>query len=300
MAVQHGPIQLTGQLGGVSYYEMDGKYYARSKTAHSAERIRTDPAFKPTHQNSLEFGRASKASKLLRKAWKEIGGDFADNRMYTRLNGCFKRVVQGDTQHSRGERTVVDGDFTRLLDFELNKHHSFYAWCPSKPVASVNRGRGAVALSLFQGSENASVSRHAPVKLVIGIAVIDFKEEIHHVYRYECKLADFTSGSVFFEAPSCLDSQTAVIITLGVSHSDAAGEKSVVYSNAMAIVGVAAPAAAASVALAGTPRHSAASPQHLEVTSLERLRPSFLRSVPVFYSYPRVQQLRGGIRCRSC
>jgi hypothetical protein len=240
VAVQHGPIKLTGQFGGISYYEMDGKYYARRKTDHSAERIRTDPAFKRTHQNSLEFGAASSASKLLRGAWKDIVHSFSDSYMAGRLTGSLVRVLKADTTHTHGKRTVSDGDFSHLLNFELNEHEAFSTWCPSKPTVTVNRTTGQVGISLSLQHPTAG----EPI-LVTGIICINFRNGTHTAYRYERPLTDFTADThtpTFFEAPLCKDTQSAVIITLGTSHHSTAPNNPQSLNNAMSIIGVDPPA----------------------------------------------------------
>jgi hypothetical protein len=71
--------QAYGQIGGISFYKMDGKYYARMKTCHSKERIQNDPAFAKTYQCGLDFGEASRTSKQLRHAWASVLPNVADN-----------------------------------------------------------------------------------------------------------------------------------------------------------------------------------------------------------------------------
>lgn len=45
MAKQAGVILLTGTIGNITFYEMDGQYYARMKSSLRGNRVKTDPAF---------------------------------------------------------------------------------------------------------------------------------------------------------------------------------------------------------------------------------------------------------------
>jgi hypothetical protein len=241
VAVQCGPIKLTGQLGGVSFYEMDGKFYARMKTAHSADRIKTDPAFLATHQNSLDFATAVNASKLLRTAWGDLTGSFADKRITGRLNGKFVHVLKGDTTSPRGSRQIACGDLSVLQGFELNKNIVLGELLPAKPVVAVNRTAGSVAVSLLQQHSLISDTHH---QVVIAVTCINFRQGTHTTYCYEHSLADLTAGvnnPVIIDAPACANSQCTVIVTLGISTHNTAGQALTPSGNAMAIVGIEAP-----------------------------------------------------------
>ena len=58
MARQTGILPLTGTIGGITFYRMQGAYYARSKSSLDKKRIYRDKAFTRTLQNARWFGRA--------------------------------------------------------------------------------------------------------------------------------------------------------------------------------------------------------------------------------------------------
>lgn len=60
---------MAGELGDISFYKSKDGYMARGKSSVSGDRIRNDAAFERTRENAREFGRASRAGKLLRTAW---------------------------------------------------------------------------------------------------------------------------------------------------------------------------------------------------------------------------------------
>lgn len=68
MARQIGLIQITGTVGGICFYCMDGVYYARQKSSLTAKRVKTDPAFAETMKYAERMAYASKiASKIYRE-----------------------------------------------------------------------------------------------------------------------------------------------------------------------------------------------------------------------------------------
>jgi hypothetical protein len=52
-------ITATGTIGNVTFYEMDGKTYARAKSSLTGKRVKTDEKFALTRQYASHFGRGS-------------------------------------------------------------------------------------------------------------------------------------------------------------------------------------------------------------------------------------------------
>ncbi|TLX71659.1 hypothetical protein E9993_20045 [Labilibacter sediminis] len=124
MARQKGVIKLEGRIGDLSFYKSGNDYLARTKGGVDSERIKKDPAFARTRENGAEFGRAGKASKLLRAVFKAPISQSADKKVASRLTTALLKVVQADTTNHRGERTVPGGDLTLLQGFEFNESTS--------------------------------------------------------------------------------------------------------------------------------------------------------------------------------
>jgi hypothetical protein len=67
MAKQIGDIILVGTIDDITFYEMEGKGYARSKSCLTGERVKRDPRFKRTMQSAHRLGGGSQlASKVYR------------------------------------------------------------------------------------------------------------------------------------------------------------------------------------------------------------------------------------------
>ena len=72
MARQLGHIFITGTIHDVTYYKMDGTYYARMKSSLSRKKVLTSPSFALTRMHANQLAEASKiASQLYRSIPKE-------------------------------------------------------------------------------------------------------------------------------------------------------------------------------------------------------------------------------------
>jgi hypothetical protein len=67
MAKQVGEIKIVGTFDDITFYKMDGEYYARKKSGLSGERVKIAAAFKRTMQSAHRLGRGSQlASRVYR------------------------------------------------------------------------------------------------------------------------------------------------------------------------------------------------------------------------------------------
>ena len=75
MAKQIGEIKITGTVAGVTFYRMDGQYYARRKSSLDGTRVKKDPRFARTMQSAERLGRGSQlASRVYRSLPKDQQG----------------------------------------------------------------------------------------------------------------------------------------------------------------------------------------------------------------------------------
>ncbi|WP_204743317.1 hypothetical protein [Pseudocnuella soli] len=136
MAKQKGIFKVEGTLGDVTFYKSKDGYMIREKGGISAERMASDPAFERTRENQAEFGRAGKAGKLLRTAFRPLLQHAADSRMVSRMLQTMMRVVKADATSPRGQRNVLDGELELLENFEFNEAgklgQTFFAPLPQR------------------------------------------------------------------------------------------------------------------------------------------------------------------------
>src|SRR5260221_7944894 len=120
MAKQSGILPIEGTLGNITFFKTKDGYMVKEKSSISAAKIANDPAFARTRENMAEFGKAGKASKLLRTVLKTIIQGSTDDRMVSRLTKQMIAVIQADATSERGQRNVIDGEATLLEGFEFN------------------------------------------------------------------------------------------------------------------------------------------------------------------------------------
>jgi hypothetical protein len=69
MAKQTGDYKITGTYDGVTYYQMDGEYYARAKSSLKGSRVKRDPRFRRT----MEWARRlAKGSQLASGVYRSL------------------------------------------------------------------------------------------------------------------------------------------------------------------------------------------------------------------------------------
>ena len=115
---------MKGTIGELSFYKTRDGYFVRRKACISGARIKCDPAFTRTRQNSAEFGLAARAGKLLRRAFEPLMEFASDSRVTSRLAGALVKVIRADVTHPAGQRTIMAPHTTLLEGFNFNRHGS--------------------------------------------------------------------------------------------------------------------------------------------------------------------------------
>ncbi|MES2329893.1 MAG: hypothetical protein V4539_09840 [Bacteroidota bacterium] len=115
MAIQRGLITLSGKMDDQIYFRRDGKNLARSAPAE----VQISESSK---KSGTEFGRASKAASVVRRAFLSIVGHIADRAFNQRLRSSFVKVINSAYCKPKGEREVTDGDLALLKGFQINRY----------------------------------------------------------------------------------------------------------------------------------------------------------------------------------
>jgi len=225
MAKQHGILRLEGPLGDLLYYKRDGKYYVRRKTEH---KVGTDPRFERTHRKSLDFGTASRASKLLRSALGHTVKPFTDPRWAGRLTARFVQSVTADSRHECGKRQVFAENLAPLKGFQLHKKKSLDIQDLS-PKVSIDHQERKITISVDQSLPTGDT------QLVACIVSINFQKNTYTHHHSTCSLTEARHSGLQCDLPEPSEPGSAIIVTLGVS-SASAGAK----HQAMAIIDVSA------------------------------------------------------------
>ncbi len=224
MARQKGMIKLEGSIGDISFYKNEGTYFARTKGGVDADRIKNDPAFVRTRENGQEFGRAGKASKLIRNAMKVMIAQSADNRVASRLTTALLKVVQSDSENKRGERTVVNGDLSLLKGFEFNRNNGLENMLKAPYTVAFDRasGAGSVNVEFSNPSLELNVVDGAEfVKLSVGVVAVDFENGEYEVDVVESDVVDVTSvetADITINASISEASELPVLVVFGAAY----------------------------------------------------------------------------------
>ena len=178
MAKQKSIIKLEGTIGDITFFKTKDGYMAREHVPLSADRIASDPAFQRTRENNQEFGRAGKAGKLLRAAFRSLLLNTADNRMVSRLTKEMMKVIQADATSSRGQRNVLDGETELLQGFEFNEAGKLSTTLFMPFTTSINRGTGSAQVSLPEYTPLNSITAPGGAthyRLLVAAATVNFE-----------------------------------------------------------------------------------------------------------------------------
>lgn len=188
MAKQRGIIKLRGTIGDITFYKSKDGYMAREKGGIDAGRIASDPRFQRTRENGAEFGRAGKAGKMLRTAFRGILINSADSRMVGRLTQEMVKVIQADAINERGLRNVIDGEAELLLGFDFNINGKLGTTLYAPYVGTIDRVLGTLKVDLDPFVPINMISAPSGTthyKIISGGAEIDFEAETYVVETAE-------------------------------------------------------------------------------------------------------------------
>lgn len=180
MPKQIGVIILKGTLGNVTFYKSKAGNLARQKGGVDGARIASDPAFARTRENGSEFGRAGKAGKLLRDAFRMMLVNVKDSYMAGRLQAEFVKVIKADATSVRGQRNVIDGESELLQGFEFNSNSSLKSTLYAQYLINIDRNTGTLEIgfpSFIPANMVASPLSASHFKITAAGAEIDFENE---------------------------------------------------------------------------------------------------------------------------
>ena len=178
MAKQKGIIKLEGTIGDITFVKTKDGYIAKEKTGLTGERIANDPAFQRTRENGAEFGRAGKAGKMLRTAFRSLLQNAADSGMTARLTKEMMRVIQADVTSVRGQRNVIDGEAELLQGFDFNEQGKLATTLFAPFTTTIDRVTGALTADIPSFIPNVMIgypSGATHFKITAAGASIDFE-----------------------------------------------------------------------------------------------------------------------------
>ncbi len=199
MARQKGIIKLEGTIGDITFVKTKDGYLAKEKTGINGSRISTDAAFKRTRENAAEFGRAGKAGKVLRQAFRSIVQKSSDSRVTSRLTKEMIKLIKADATGNRGERMVLDAETEMLKGFEFNVQASLSATVVIQFTTAIDRAAGTLVVTFPAFSPQKEIE--APdgathFKLVSGGAAINFETGVFTTATSSSAILPWTEPAV--------------------------------------------------------------------------------------------------------
>ncbi|WP_231465095.1 hypothetical protein [Pedobacter sp. Leaf132] len=223
MARQEGIIKLKGQIGDLAFYKTQDGYQARTKGGISADRIAKDPRFQRTRENGAEFGRAAKAGKLFRTAFKTLTSQLADNKISNRLAKQMLKVIQADTINERGMRLVLDAKTELLSRFEFNINGIMSTTVNMPYTTSIDRAAGLATINFAAfNARDLVVSPRGSThfKLSAATAVINFEDGVFELNVQDSSTLPVSDVAVPATILSCNVAPAAIkpiFLLLGIS-----------------------------------------------------------------------------------
>ena len=124
MATYESLIKITGAVGDLVFYNLNGKNVVRKKSGFNKAAFKKNPSYEKVRQNSSEFGHCSKIGKVIRNTLDLYIKEAGDPLLYQKFAKVMTMIKDLDIISERGKRTVENGlkteEGTKLLrEFQL-------------------------------------------------------------------------------------------------------------------------------------------------------------------------------------
>lgn len=166
MATYESIIKITGTVGDLVFYTLNGKNVVRKKSGFNKAAFKKDPSYEKVRQNSSEFGHCSKMGKMIRKSLEAYTKEAGDPLLYQKFAKVMTLIKDLDTISERGKRTVGNGLKTEegrkfLREFQWGIVNKVSDWVRMTDHVLYKNDQctsdHAVVLTLKLDSENLSI-----------------------------------------------------------------------------------------------------------------------------------------------
>lgn len=211
------------------------------------KRIYKEPAFKRTRENMSEFGRACKANRLLRIAFREVLFNMTDRYVSGRLTKRMTSVISNDPVNDRGERKITSQALPLLEGFNFNRDTSLQQAfiVPYSIVADRPTGLLTIdTISCSQSSMVATSSNATNFRIIASVGALDFDKGDFECTQQQTDLYDLKSvlsETIHFSFALPGDRVYPLIVLLGIEFCYEVGDRLAMIDrqyNAMAVVKV--------------------------------------------------------------
>ncbi|SDZ92700.1 hypothetical protein [Bizionia paragorgiae] len=110
MAEQRGLLKISGTIGDLNFFIVNGKGYVRKAGGgFNGDAIRTQDQMKPVRDNASEFGHCSRTKSRFRRALLPFFGGIKGRQIHSRLMTLFTQLKDLDFVSERGKRQIKLG-----------------------------------------------------------------------------------------------------------------------------------------------------------------------------------------------
>jgi len=200
-----GIIQFTGQIDGLSFYEMNGKIIVRKTGGFDGEKIKNDTNYVRVRENSREFAHCAEMGKYFRNSLQPYLKQLHIPYVHNRVLGLFQEISRLDLVSARGKRSVINGlqsvEAKEVIErFEFNKNLSFDAVFPFTYAVDLLEGNLTVPNFNSRLLKKVPHTTHATLQLIV--VGLDFEHQSSFVQNCSNKitisLQDATEANLEF------------------------------------------------------------------------------------------------------
>lgn len=139
--------KFVGTLGGITFYLMNGKHYARQARQKNKKRFWLSRLFIGTKKENDEFGRASPLSAAFRYLAHPLLYPIPTGYFPSQLTAVFRKIMLTDGSHGKGKRTLVAGDVSLLREMEIAKQAKLQYLLSQMPTVQLDQVDGLVKVN---------------------------------------------------------------------------------------------------------------------------------------------------------
>ncbi len=140
---------LRGQIGNVVNRKVGTQNIVQTKPTGKIRQT------EQTQAAATDFGTASAAGSLIRRAFNSLHLGLHDSEMHNRLVKCMQRVLRGHGKNYKGFMQVKDGNIKRLVDFQFNENCHLHDYMYFDPQVMLGEtGNVRVQLPVLQAHRN--------------------------------------------------------------------------------------------------------------------------------------------------
>ncbi len=173
-----------------------------------------------SQESSYEFVRTSKASRLICNAFFKFLQSVKDPKQNKRLTSKLYEIIQTDTIHGRGERTVGAGDVSLLEGFDFCMTQQLHRLLLTPVTGTIDRATGicTIAAAPFTPARDMCITGNVThVQFFAAAGELDFGRERFVTNVQQTEALPLNESIHLILAPTVpKDSRKTILVALGI------------------------------------------------------------------------------------